>query len=188
MNPAPHRGVETGDPRNAGIIAHFRPPEMTREHLRARFARMRPAESAEAVEARVEAFLADIAARPMAPPPPVSQGLDQVADRRYGLSTHPDLVERLWRLDGGLPQSCRWVVWGYPALVHPRTGMIFALAFGTIGLVARLPADRREEASTHPRPRENAHDIAPAGPEWRFLAGEGEEDLIRAAYDFAAAP
>jgi hypothetical protein len=54
--------------------------------------------------------------------------------------SHPDIVERVWdQLGASLPAECRVVVLGTPALVHPDTGVILALAIGTqYGL--RLPA------------------------------------------------
>lgn len=71
---------------------------------------------------------------------------------------------------------------GYPALVHPRTGVIFALASGTIGIVVRLPPDLRAQC---PDTEHWGHDIAPAGEAWRFVPSANEEVLCRA--DFEAA-
>ena len=99
---------------------------------------------------RVAKFLADETAKPVRPTPPLGQPLGQVKDPLYGLGTHPDIVEQLWRLDSGLPASCRWVVWGYPALAHPLSGVIFAVGFGTIGIAMRLPAGFRDAAPTAP--------------------------------------
>jgi hypothetical protein len=132
--------------------------------------------------------LAKIAATPHRPPPPLSQPLDAAPDPWFGLGTHPDIIERLWRIDSALPQTCRWLVWGGPALVHPRTGVIFAVGFGTIGIVVRLPPGEREAASAV-RPTNPGHhyDISPAGPEWRFLPREGDEASCRSAYAFAGA-
>ena len=73
-----------------------------------------------------------IARGPIAPDPRVSKSLDAVSDPWYGLGTHPDVVEALWDMDDSLPQRCRWVFWGGPALVHPETGVVFA-----IGIVFR---------------------------------------------------
>src|SRR4051794_8645119 len=116
----PHRGVAEEDPRNQGVIEHFRPPEITERYVRARLTLANRRRTAAEIEAHVVKFFSDLAAKPHRPPPPLSQALDQVADPIAGLGTHPDLVTRLWRLDSGLPASCRWVLWGYPALVHPR--------------------------------------------------------------------
>jgi hypothetical protein len=56
---------------------------------------------------------------------------------------HPEIVERLWdQLGRLLPSACRQVVLGSPALVHPDSGVILALAIGTqYGL--RLPSSAR---------------------------------------------
>ena len=36
---APHRGIAEEDLRNHGPIAHFRPPDVTEDYVRARFSR-----------------------------------------------------------------------------------------------------------------------------------------------------
>lgn len=48
------------------------------------------------------------------------------------LGSHPDVVERVWDGLGQLfgPLS-RQIVCGTPGLVHPETGVVLALAFGT---------------------------------------------------------
>jgi hypothetical protein len=129
---------------------------------------------------------------PIRPNPPVSQSLSEVADPRYGLSTHPDIVEIMWKLDDELPQRCRWVFWGRPALVHPETGVVFSVGFGTIGHLMRLPPQVLEAAAPQ-RARTvvsgnpgQTFDISPAGPEWRFVSLHAREaQWCRAAYEFA---
>ena len=70
-----------------------------------------------------------------------------VRDPYMTLGTHPDLVERLWdQLGGRLPEPCRWVVYGRPALVHPRSGVVFGFAGGTHTYGLRLPMAEREQA------------------------------------------
>jgi hypothetical protein len=174
----PHHGVNPADPRNRGVIERFRPHEVTADSARARLARINPDQTQ--VEARVAKLMADLASKPHRPPPPLSQTLEESPDPYF--STRPDILSQLWRLDRALPQSCRWLVWGYPALVHPVTGVIFAIAYGTIGIAVRLPPDRLDPALAT---RRNGSDIAAAGPEWRFLGGEGEQALCRAVHDFA---
>jgi hypothetical protein len=40
---------------------------------------------------------------PIRPDPPVSQSLAEIADPWYGLSTHPDIIKIMWKLDNELP-------------------------------------------------------------------------------------
>jgi hypothetical protein len=144
------------------------------------------------IEAKVQEVMDKLARGPIRPDPPVSQSLDEVADPRYGLGTHPDIIEHMWHLDAALPQRCRWVFWGGPALVHPVTGVVFARGFGTIGYVMRLPrqvlgsaeaSDAKVIVAGNPG---QSFDIGPAGPEWRFVRwGAPEAEWCRAAYDFA---
>jgi hypothetical protein len=65
----------------------------------------------------------------------------------WQLGTHPDLVDHLWDdIPKSLPVSCKWIVYGRPALVHPDNGVIFGLAGGTSTLALRLPTVERDEA------------------------------------------
>lgn len=46
--------------------------------------------------------------------------------------SHPDIVERVWEeLGRAFPADCRALVYGTPALVHPKAGVVLALAYGT---------------------------------------------------------
>jgi hypothetical protein len=182
-----HHGVASDDPRNQRPIAHFRPPDVTEDYIRRRFGRVFRSESQEQIDARVRQFLTDLAAKPRRPPPPLSQSIDEVENPFFQLGVHPDIVELLWRSDRALPLSSRWTVWGHPALVHPRTGVIFAVAIGTLGIVARLPPGLREGLATvHPLNVGEIYDISPAGPEWRFLKLPPDESHIVAAFEAAA--
>ena len=50
----------------------------------------------------------------------------------YNCGCHPDIVERIWDGIGvALPTDCSGLVYGTPALVHPRSAVIFALGIGT---------------------------------------------------------
>jgi hypothetical protein len=190
-----HRGVAVDDSRNAGPIAFFAPKEVTRESLRQSLAVAMRGKSAADVEAAVDRALEKIARGPIRPNPPVSQSLSEVADPWYGLGTHPDIVEIMWKLDDELPQRCRWVFWGRPALVHPEMGIVFSVGFGTIGHVMRLPPHVLESADPQ-RARTvvsgnpgQTFDISPAGPEWRFVSLHAREaQWCRAAYEFAGTP
>ncbi|HCB02347.1 MAG TPA: hypothetical protein DEP19_08195 [Anaerolineae bacterium] len=57
---------------------------------------------------------------------------NSVPDPYYQQGSHPDVVERIWdQLGASLPKDCRCLVYGVPALVHPKSGIIFALSRGT---------------------------------------------------------
>src|SRR5437762_8979200 len=72
---------------------------------------------------------------------------ESVPDPYFTLGTHPDLVERLWdKLGKALPEDCRWVVYGTPVLAHPKTGIIFGFAAGTLTYALRLPEPELGEA------------------------------------------
>jgi hypothetical protein len=63
------------------------------------------------------------------------------------LGAHPDLLARLWdELGGALPVDCRWIVFGTPVLVHPKTGMLFGFGGGTHTYAFRLPPRERDAA------------------------------------------
>jgi hypothetical protein len=187
-----HRGVADGDPRNAGPIGFFAPKKVTREAARQSLAGAMRGKSAAEVEAAVDRLMDKIERGPIRPDPPISQSLEAVADPWYGLSTHPDIISMLWKLDDGLPQRCRWVFWGRPALVHPGTGVVFAVGIGNIGYVIRLPpevleaADPRHASPVVARNPGQTFDIGPAGPEWRFIFPRAPAAAwCRAAYEFA---
>jgi hypothetical protein len=81
---------------------------------------------------------------------------------------------------------------GFSGLVHPHTGVIFSAGFGTIGFVLRLPPGLLEKADPtlvavvrHGNIGQR-FDIAPAGPEWRFMSSLAPQtEWCRAAYDYA---
>jgi hypothetical protein len=190
-----HRGVAVDDSRNAGITEYFRPKPVTMDSL-VRTLTKTPAEGK--ARAVVRSYAEKVMQRLMHGPaglePPLSQSLDEIADPWFGLGTHPDIITRLWEMDDTLPQRCRWVFWGRPSLAHPDTGVVFAVAFGTIGIVLRLPpeaiaaAGSQLSAVVQNGKRLRAFDIGPAGPAWRFiLPGAVATQWGRAAYDFAGA-
>lgn len=46
--------------------------------------------------------------------------------------SHPDVVQRVWDEIGAiLPRECRRLVYGTPALIHDRTGIVLAICNGT---------------------------------------------------------
>lgn len=187
-----HCGVAENDPRNRGAIEYFRPKPFTIEKARELLTRTRPRASPEEIEEHVRNLMQKMAAGPVKPPAPLSQSLADVADPYNGLGTHPDIIDILWKLDSALPQSCRWVFWGMPALVHPETGVVFAVGYGTIGYVMRLPphvlaAAKPDQAmAVVPGNPGQTFEIGSAGPEWRFVRWSAPaEAWTREAYDFA---
>jgi hypothetical protein len=80
-----------------------------------------------------------------------------------GLGTHPDLVEYLWGLPAGEPESRACVIGerGRPLLVHARSGIIYGLAGGTRTLALRLPEPELAVALDVPR----------FGREYRYPSG-----------------
>ena len=62
---------------------------------------------------------------------------------RWHLGTHPDIVERLWDiLDAALPERGSCVIYGGPALVQPKSGVVLAVGIGMQYALRLLPGDR----------------------------------------------
>jgi hypothetical protein len=125
--------------------------------------------------------------------PPVAT--PQETERPYEtLGAHPDLVSRLWdELGKVLPEDCRGIFFGTPALIHPASGIVFAFAGGTHTYAFRLPAAERETALEAGASRVMHYpagatlDLRSVGDEWVFgWWYSTEEAWCRAAYDFAA--
>jgi hypothetical protein len=161
--------VAFGSPDNRGVLEHLRKPERLQRSVSA---------AKNAAECRPE----------------------DVDDPYLTLGAHPELVERLWdELPKNLPQDCRWVVYGTPALVHPSTGIIFGFGGGTHTYALRLPpavigTARGAGATTvHSYPAypelgiaASNLDLADIGPQWVF--GHWHQDELRwclAAYEYA---
>jgi hypothetical protein len=194
-DPMSHRGVAIDDFRNAGITEYFKPEPVTVDSL----VRMLTTTTAEGkaltvVRSYAEKAMQRLMHDPASSDPPLSQSLDEVADPWFGLGTHPDIISKMWKMDDALPQKCRWVFCSRPSLVHPDTGVVFAVGFGTIGIVLRLSSEAIEAAGSQlstvfRRGKQlRACDIGPAGQEWRFiLPSAPAAQWCRAAYDFAGA-
>ena len=57
---------------------------------------------------------------------------ESTRDPYMSLGSHPDIVSRIWKdINAELDSDCRLILCGTPALVHPVTGMILAVALGT---------------------------------------------------------
>jgi hypothetical protein len=190
-----HRGVAEDDPRNSSPIVFFKPKQVTEESARLLLIRSLPHAPANQIEMRVQQVMKRIATGPIKPPAPLSQSLEEVDDPHYGLDTHPDIIEHLWKLDVSLPQRCRWIFWGKPALVHPLTGVVFAVGSARSVYVMRLPprvieaAEPTQASVTVTGNPGQTFDIGPAGPEWRFITARAPEiEWCRAAYEFVGFP
>jgi hypothetical protein len=57
---------------------------------------------------------------------------DSVPDPYLCQGSHPDIVQRVWdELGAAIPARCRCLIYGTPALIHDRTGIIIAICNGT---------------------------------------------------------
>jgi hypothetical protein len=177
----PHRGVDLDDDRNRGVLDLLRPRRLTTAIVTARLIKAYRGKP----PADLAAQVARIMSRPSGADTPASQPLSAVADPLYGLGTHPDLIERLWALNKTLPADCRWVVFGFPALVTPSSGVIFGFARGTLGYALRLTGECQAEAAhLSAKPWRSGLDLSKLGSEWHLGKWhEREADWCRAAYD-----
>ena len=67
-------------------------------------------------------------------------------DPYWNLGSHPDVVGMLWdKLAAALPEDCRCIVFGSPALVAPRSGILLAKAMGTQSIL-RIPREAMDDA------------------------------------------
>lgn len=77
---------------------------------------------------------------------PKGQGGSPFEAGAYRGHTHPDLEEWFYGLGKGLPEDCVGAAYGYPVLVRPDVGVIFALATGTSTVLVRLPRQAHIDA------------------------------------------
>jgi len=71
---------------------------------------------------------------------------NSVKDPYLSQGSHPDIVQRVWDEIGAiLPKKCRCLIYGTPAIVHDRTGIVIAICNGT-QYNLRLTADDLREA------------------------------------------
>lgn len=103
---------------------------------------------------------------------------------------HPDIVERIWdQIGAALPSDCRCLVYGWPALMHPVSGAILALAMGTTYALRLtgpgLSAAFASGAKTVVKGADGSTDIrAEYGPDWVFGSwATAEPDWCQQAFD-----
>ena len=109
-----------------------------------------------------------------------------VKDPYMNCGSHPDVVERVWNeLSAALPADGRCLVFGTPALVHPRSGVVLAVCSGT-AYCLRLPtgAARTRGQAVQEWTDGGTTDLSVEfGTDWvfgRYLPGE--LDAIREVY------
>lgn len=114
---------------------------------------------------------------------PVIAAPDSVSDPYMCQGSHPDIVQRVWdELGANMPGKCRCLVYGTPALVQDRTGVVIAICNGT-RYNLRLTADNfsaaiAKGAATRARwsTGEEMDCLAELGPDWVF-GGWFKEEL-----------
>jgi hypothetical protein len=103
----------------------------------------------------------------------------------YQIHTHPDLIEYFW---GGRQKP--WIFLSRPILVHPVSGIIYAMATGTDTIALRLPQEEREIAflDTQYGQQSAGFMAASIGAEWAFIRPyqKGVETFFESAFKFAA--
>jgi hypothetical protein len=176
MAEARHRGVAGADPRNAGPLTALRPETITPEELQARFEATAARIAQPVTRERLLARAAKIRAEGFAPPPPLIRGPGEFGWDQLKYAAHPDWVIFIRDADRTLPETCLCLLYGRPALIHPRTGLIFAVAIGSIGVAARLPGE--------PFSALRAYDLGRLGADWSAVASG--TDWARRAFESAA--
>ncbi len=101
--------------------------------------------------------------------------------------TESETLEVLWEeWNGSLPRDCRSIVYGRAVLVHPNTGILFAVATGMHCWAVRLPPNdaeaKQQEIGGEYFESDWARTVASFGTRWYPFA---DRDLCRAAYDYA---
>ena len=100
---------------------------------------------------------------------------NSVTDPYMGQGSHPDIVQRvLDELGASLPVVCRCLIYGTPALIHDRSGVVIAICNGTQYNLRLTAGDFRDAiakgASTRTRwsNGEEMDSLAELGSDWIF--------------------
>jgi hypothetical protein len=108
---------------------------------------------------------------------------DSVPDPYLRQGSHPDIVQRVWEnLGGVLPAKCRCLVYGTPAIVHERSGVVIAICNGTQYNLRLTAHDFREAIAKGATTRtrwsngQEMDSLAALGPGWIFGGWFKEEE------------
>ncbi|MFO1011957.1 MAG: hypothetical protein U1F29_17985 [Planctomycetota bacterium] len=107
----------------------------------------------------------------------------------WELGAHPDLVGVLWdEVDAELPERCAWIVHGRPALVHPKTGIVFGFVAGTKPIVLRVPLAQHGALGLdgNLQVRFRLPDASACEPDWLAVPFERVRELARVAFEAAS--
>ncbi len=112
--------------------------------------------------------------------------------------THSDFTDELLATASGLPENCKYVVYGCAALVHPVSGVIFGFAF-SMNTYHRVPAKTKDEIDAHfervflggrkrkkveDRDRDAAKKSHPLDGNWSTYGLHFTPSLMRKCYDY----
>lgn len=175
-----HRGIAIDHPANAAVIAQLSRPTIVHDRagLIETLERLQEKHFSQVIDNALHRLRNDIP-----DPPTPSEPPDGV--NRFALGTHPDIVDRLWKIGRNLPTDCCWVVFRRPVLAHSETGIIFGLGIGTLGYALRLPplivAEAAASGATQMREWRGpkgpvTYSLAEYGPDWWFGRWHADED------------
>ena len=120
---------------------------------------------------------------------PNDHRIDQQAeDGTFVPGAHPDITAYVFEtLKAELPDTCRWIVYSRPALVHPTSGVIFAFGIGDDCVALRLPLDERGPSWTDECVlADDCISVDEIGADWSFMQGFADASEPVAAYEYAA--
>lgn len=115
----------------------------------------------------------------------------------HGMSFDEGGVALFERYGAAIPEECKWSLETHNVMVHPRTGLIFALHTGRFTFLLRRDHRRAgttpESTAAWARWRETldgAVDIRALDPEWCIWSFEDEEsrEELSWAYEHAGSP
>jgi hypothetical protein len=99
------------------------------------------------------------------------------------LTTHPDALDHVWKdLGSGVPADCARFVHGVPCLVHDRSGIILAFAWGTAYAFRLAQAEFAQALLAEASPIKkwsvgSVTDLSvELGPDWLFGKWSGPEE------------